>query len=65
MSKITIEHEGKRYEVEDFTIHATRNGNALVKFDTGLCPECGNNVFWIQAYPAKPVMRDGSVPPTR
>ena len=59
MSKITIEHEGKRYEVEDFTIRTTHNGHALVKFNTGLCPECGNNVFWIQASEAKPVTRDG------
>ena len=59
MSKITIEHEGKRYDVKDFTIRDSHNGHVKVRFNTGICPECGNDTFWIQASPAKPVMRDG------
>ena len=59
VSKITIEHAGKRYEVKDFMIRELINGLIKVRFSNGICPECGNDTFWIQASPAKPVMRDG------
>lgn len=65
MSRITIEHEGKRYEVKDFTIRDSNNGFIKVRFSNGICPECGNSAFWILASEAGPVMRDGSVPAIR
>ena len=59
MSKITVEHEGKRYEVKDFTIRSEFNGCVKIKFNEGICPECGGSTFWVAAKEAKPVMRDG------
>ena len=59
MSKITVEHNGKRYEVKDFMIRDSTNGFIKVRFSNGICTECGNSVFWILASEAGPVMRDG------
>ena len=58
MSKIIINHGGKLYEVEGFSISSTHNGHIRVKFNNGICPECGNDAFWIFASEAKPVTRD-------
>ena len=49
MSRIIIEHEGKRYEVEGFTIRSPFNGCIKIKFDEGICPECGGSTFWVSA----------------
>ena len=61
MSRIIIEHEGKRYEVKDFTIRSTFNGCVRIQFKSGICSECGGDTFWVEARDAKPVMRDGGV----
>lgn len=53
-------HEGKRYEVEDFKIVSPFNGCVKIKFNDGICPECGGSTFWIAVREAKPVTRDGS-----
>ena len=60
MSSITIMHDGKRYEVEDFKIVSPFNGCVKIKFNDGICPECGGSTFWIAVREAKPVTRDGS-----
>ena len=59
VSSITIMHEGKRYEVKDFMIRSTSNGNIRIQIKNGICTECGGCTFWIFADESKPVMRDG------